>query len=386
MSGHFYPSTFVLINGIKVKEIFNIGPNLTRNVKYNTSGIIIEEFFEKNGEINGEFRIFYDDGNMKESKQFRMGKLHGEAKFFSRDGMMEKVEHFMNGIKMTGGYGALLQNGNTGNERFFSSNHHRTETTHHPNGSVKTISHFYKNKYHGKQVEFYDNDVMKSCRFYFHGKKSRFYKEYYPSGKLKMRVGYNKKGQKSGNAIKFYDNDVIEEEGYYEKDLRTGSRKSYYPSGKLRRLCSYKEGNLEGHYKKYTDDGKLELFLTYQNNMRHGAFYQIIHEEKGVIKIEGTYENDLKNGVQVISCNDEIQSIFRYNYGRMIGLQHSEMSVVDKTTFVQSGRDCSIKSPNVDICCVCYEETKFKTLCNHALCLNCISSVKMQCPMCRASF
>ena len=104
-----------------------------------------------------------------------------------------------------------IENGNTRNERFFSSHHYRTETTHHLNGSVKTISHFYKNKYHGKQVEFYDNDVMKSCRFYFHGKKSRFYKEYYPSGKLKVRVGYNKKGKKSGNAIKFYENEILKD-------------------------------------------------------------------------------------------------------------------------------------------------------------------------------
>jgi len=40
-------------------------------------------------------------------------------------------------------------------------------------------------------------------------------------------------------------------------------------------------------------------------------------------------------------------------------------------------------------CCVCYEKTRFKTLCSHSLCIPCISQMKgntegfIECPMCR---
>jgi hypothetical protein len=129
------------------------------------------------------------------------------------------------------------------------------------------------------------------------------------------------------------------------------------------------------------------LFVTYQNNIRHGNSQQITYNDDGTVtKMEGTYENDKKNGVEITSCNNEVQSILRYNYGKIEGIQHLEMSVVDKTVFIKSGKNCSMKSSTTDICCVCYEDTKFRTMCNHSLCVNCISSVKMQCPMCRASF
>lgn len=40
---------------------------------------------------------------------------------------------------------------------------------------------------------------------------------------------------------------------------------------------------------------------------------------------------------------------------------------------------------NIDSCCVCYNETLEKTLCNHPICLKCFSNCQT-CPLCRSNF
>lgn len=377
MSEAFYPSTFVLINGIKVKEIFEMGKNLTRNVRYYSNGNLMEEFFLQNKKINGEFRSFYNDGTLKESKQYKMGKLHGQTKIFNEDGSTKKTIWFSNDAPL---------NHDVNMKKRVWFNPYKTEVTYYANGSTKKISNFYKNKLHGKEEEFYENQQLKICRFYFHGKKTRVYREYYPSGNLRIRVKYNNRGEKTGKALQLFENNCVEEECFYENNLREGSRRIYFPSGNLKQLSFYKKGNLEGYFKKYTNDGKLLISLTYQNNMRHGVFQKMIYNDNGTItKIEGTFEHDKKNGVEITSCDDTVQKILRYNYGRIDGIQHSEMSVSDRTVFVRGGRTVSTKSSHDDICCVCYESTKFKTQCNHSLCQRCIIRVKIQCPMCRGN-
>ena len=47
---------------------------------------------------------------------------------------------------------------------------------------------------------------------------------------------------------------------------------------------------------------------------------------------------------------------------------------------------CFLEEKEKDSCCICYEDTHYRTSCNHSICIECMEKIKkfpILCPMCR---
>lgn len=61
-------------------------------VQYNTEGKIIVEGTNSNGNRNGEWRTYYDDGKIQSITFYKDGKLHGEQKLFDKK-LLETINY-----------------------------------------------------------------------------------------------------------------------------------------------------------------------------------------------------------------------------------------------------------------------------------------------------
>ncbi len=87
--------------------------------------------------------------------------------------------------------------------------------------------------------------------------------------------------------IEYYDNDKIKcAYSVDENGNRQGPFESYYDNGQLRAKCTYKDGKFDGSYEEYHKNGQLYKKCTYKNG-----------------KIEdGPYEEYYKNGQLYKKC------------------------------------------------------------------------------------
>src|ERR1039457_5726190 len=77
--------------------------------------------------------------------------------------------------------------------------------------------------------------------------------------------------------------------------LKATQKKKYYPSGKL--LMTYstgKDGNPEGPYKEYYENGKLEAEGTIIDGRKEGMWN--FYSEDGGLQAKGEFNRGFKNG------------------------------------------------------------------------------------------
>ena len=91
----FYASNQNLISEGKMKGKKFIGKWLYYHK--NTSNKMIEEYFNNEGELEGERKVYYKNGEVAEHALYENGKLEGEAKWYAANGKLIKVANFLDG-------------------------------------------------------------------------------------------------------------------------------------------------------------------------------------------------------------------------------------------------------------------------------------------------
>lgn len=82
-------------------------------------------------------------------------------------------------------------------------------------------------------------------------------KELYENGKTRME-GAIKNGEREGAWKVYFDDGTLWSEGSYIEGKRSGEAKNYYPNGKLRYEGFFKGDKKTGHWKFYNESGQLE--------------------------------------------------------------------------------------------------------------------------------
>lgn len=115
------------------------------------------------------------------------------------------------------------------------------------------------------------------------------------SGKVNgLRNGSIKNGEEEGTWIRYHDNGQLYSKGNYKNGLEHGAWVFYYSNGLLRFKGNYKNGEEEGAWVFYFNNGQLWSKSNYKNGKEDGA--QVRYYTDGTLDRErsGTFKNGYK--------------------------------------------------------------------------------------------
>ena len=213
--------------GGKVKSIVNVINDKRQGVEkiYDEKGNVIsgklfeddkpvaEGITDENGNRQGEWKFFYEDGTVYSIGKYKNGLPEGEWKWYFRNGEIRRDESFING------------------------------------------------KEEGISKEYNDSLQLIATGKYVDGKKEGLWK--YNNGEY-VAEGEYADGLKFGTWHQTYKNGKTAFTGKYIDGLEDGEHVYYNDNGKLHEVRNYKQGQRNGLWKIYDDKGVLILTINYQ--------------------------------------------------------------------------------------------------------------------------
>ena len=230
------------------------------------------------GVIEGEVKLFYDGGNLKEVFYLKNGERNGNNKYYYENGNLELDGNYLNG------------------------------------------------ELHGILKAYFPDGVIKEERNYKNGKKSGVAKEYYEDGQLFAETNYLN-DELHGLVKLHYPDGKLESETYYKNGKLNGKCKIYFENGLLKEERNYLDGNLDGKQILCCyDDESMELlgrtYLYFNNGKMTNQKDYLLDKGKEVLLTDVKYdENEEKHG-ECIEINEESKQLIYANYihGELDGL------------------------------------------------------------------
>ncbi len=175
------------------------------------------------------------------------------------------------------------------------------------NGNVSSEGYLRKGRPDGYWKSYYRNKKLKSEGNRKNFELERLWFFYNEDGDKIVEISYSG-DQKNGFRKTFEDGQIIKEDHFVNNELQ-GFTRNYYFTGELKSELPFVDGNLIGMGYEYEKDGRITTLITYRAGIlaKQRSINQKdkIEQKQGVwvefypnrvIKLEGTYVNDLKNG------------------------------------------------------------------------------------------
>ena len=180
------------------------------------------------------------------------------------------------------------------------------------------------------QKFYYENGQVSSEGTMRDGQPDSYWLTYYETGNLKsegMRVNFlldstwkffgeegnlvllinYKEGQKNGLRTTIRESEIIEEN--FENDIKQGLTTWYFPDSTIAKTTYFVDGRENGLSKEFGEDGRVVTLTVYKKGYvvsrekinrldseeRKQGLWKFFHEN-GLVKLEGTYRNDLEHG------------------------------------------------------------------------------------------
>jgi uncharacterized protein len=313
----YYPS-----GEVDVEENYHEGNLHGKTTTHYVTGGINCEYGFANGELDGPAICYHFDGSKKSESTYVKGKREGKftawnkmgdvtlsesyvggelsgkyQKFFDGKTIEEEAEY--DGGKVVGSFKTYYSNKKLRKEYIYkdkkivsSAEYHPTgikseESTYNDKGAIQSTSYFdasgeqyYDEVFNSKEIKYIrqyaknnpkpteinlskkafeirdlDNKVLISGAFdkgLRHGK----WKYIFASGQLKIESDYNK-GEQEGLNKTYTKYGTLASVSHYRRDTLQG-RNDVFDTRSLRKTYSYRNGELNGPYKTFYSDGKLE--------------------------------------------------------------------------------------------------------------------------------
>ena len=153
----------------KIKEQYTINPKTKEKEglykSFDSEGAIIEEATYKANLLNGERRIYYENGNVQSLETFVAGEHQGRYLSFYDSGKIELQGDYLDG-KMEGEWKAYY-----------------------PNGQLKEIVQFRINNENGAFIEYYEHGKLKAeCNYLDGDNEDGLLKLYDEKGELERKM------------------------------------------------------------------------------------------------------------------------------------------------------------------------------------------------------
>jgi len=219
----------------------------------------------KEGELYGEEKTYYSNGNLYAEGTFKEGTLIRGKKY-----------HYTGYLQYEGTFkeGGLVQG-----------------KTYHDNGNLESEGTYKEGdtlylKLEGKGKTYHDNGNLSREGIFKAGELVQG-KTYHRNGNLESE-GTFREDELVGKGKTYHDNGNLSAEGTFKKYGLEGKGKTYHLNGYLQYEGTFKEGRLVGKGKEYYDNGKLKYA---------GTFYQGIDTyDTGVYYSENGEKEFYNNG------------------------------------------------------------------------------------------
>lgn len=243
---HYHPNGQVMARGKYVGQ----QKDSTWNY-FDEAGIAQSVERYKQGKLDGERVVYYDNGQIAELTTFKLGVQHGPWKQFFMNGTPKAKAEFVNGepegtmswFYPDGGKeieGKVVNGQRDGVWIYYNEDNSIQLTMAYTMGELANTRYM-----NGSFKEYYDDDQLKLEVTYKDGKKNGPFKEYYPNGKQVKRTvpGDPNMGIQPEEEI-VWDGQVVKRTGTYKNDQLDGEVKEMAENGSVTVVQTWAAGQL----------------------------------------------------------------------------------------------------------------------------------------------
>lgn len=204
-------------------------------VSFFNNGQIKAAYSYKQGQRNGTFVTFHEDGTEDTSGYYKNNQLQGTLKNCYQSGITRSITSYEQDVK-NGPFTTFNQDGSLFSASSYINSHLQNPIiTYLENGETRTTYY-----YQGRLIKA---DIAK------------------PNGERELFFYLN--NQFNGFAQQFYANGQLKRSIKIEDGHKEGFGTRYYANGQVQGLYHYNKGKLHGRILRYTIDGNLQLILSY---------------------------------------------------------------------------------------------------------------------------
>lgn len=245
---------------------------------------------DKQGQKQGVWKEFYENGKIKEETNFRNGQKAGYSKTYTPTGSLAAIEKY-EGDSLLKEVPELTTNLEVRNEYYEDGRIKKTGT--YLDGLAEGTHKEYSPE--GKITNakiFKAGDLIGEGLIDEAGNRQGPWTEYHPGGQVKAKGVYDN-GSRIGEWIFYHANGKTEQKGKYDKNGKPqGLWKWFYDNGLPWREENYLNGKREGPLVEWNDSGKVITKGEYIDGLKEGKWFYQIQDYRE----EGVYKSDLKDG------------------------------------------------------------------------------------------
>ncbi|WCO03608.1 toxin-antitoxin system YwqK family antitoxin [Psychroserpens ponticola] len=251
---------------------------------YKKNDSIPAKIFElKNGKLNGQYRQYYENGQLELIENYLDEKITGLGVNYYKSGKLRDSVKFRLDT---------ARNGYVFSNKTFMKSYYE-------NGKPKKIENYdslgVKN---GVWSDFYDNGQIKIEQYFTnkntyldnaanknsYGKRTKILSHYYPNGQLRFTLNYSNDKIENGLFIEYYPSGNKKISGNLRNELRSGIWTEFYESGIIKSSGKFSSGS-------YTVCGVVPFTAYYEFKIGEWSYYY----SNNKIKANGVYEYGSKN-------------------------------------------------------------------------------------------
>ena len=188
---------------------------------------------DSNGDKQGKWVKYFDNGKVKYEGQFHLGKPVGKFTYYYKKGGTKAVSEFSD-------------NGSTADNITYHENGKKMAEGRFVNQKKEGVWKYYLNESSNPEVssETYKNGILFGESI-----------TYYPDSGNPTEIVFYINGKKDGKLLKYFPDGTLMTESYYKDGLPDGTFVHYYMNGKVQIEGSYIDGVQTGEWKYYNEDG-----------------------------------------------------------------------------------------------------------------------------------
>ncbi|MDB5201623.1 MAG: tetratricopeptide repeat protein [Ferruginibacter sp.] len=282
---------------------------------YSADGIKQSEgFFDKEGNRNGKFTWYYNNGKVSEESEWKSGEQDGMQTSYYANGKVRKTTSFTAGTE-NGYFKDYNANGSLNSEGWIVDGQRQQNFLYYnKSGKLTTNEYYLNNDLDGYSITF-DPSGKKTTESKYSTGWINSISDFDTSGRIltlnQYENGHGPFGYK-------FQNGKVAAKGSYNNYLLSGPLVYYYFDGSVSSEAFYKLGDKDSTYKFYYHGGKLQAEGKYHHNEREGIWKNYFPD--GKISEERNFVNGLEEGISKVYKNDgTLEKTLSYKDGELDG-------------------------------------------------------------------
>ena len=319
----YYPS-----GNKELEENYHDGVLDGKTITYYVTGGITCEYGFLAGDLNGPAVCYYLNGSKKTESNYVKGKREGKYTAYNKMGDVSTTESYVNGElsgkyqkffdKKTIEEEADYQDGKVVSsfKKYYSNSKLKAEYIYKDKKIISSAEYFPTGVKSGEST--YNDKGSILSTLYFNAAGEKYYEEVFNSKEIKYIRQYTKNNPKpteinlSRKAFEIRNlDDKVLISGAFEKGLRNGNWKYNFASGQVSSETAYNKGEQEGLNKSYTKYGTLYTISNYKQDTIQGR--NDIFDSRGLKKTYNYRKGELNGPFRTYYSDGKIEKTGFYN-------------------------------------------------------------------------